>query len=339
MSLLKRLESTREKFFQEIENLELSESALEYLRIRYLGRKGTIADLFSLLPNQSKDLKPELGKQLNRLKNEVVENLSSLSKKIRQQENTPLPSFDLTLPGDFIPFGSLHPIEQTMQEVKEIFKSIGFSVVYGPEVDDDYHNFEALNIPKHHPARDMQDTFYVAEDIVLRTHTSNTQIHVMEEKDPPLRVIVPGRVYRNEAVSVRSYCLFHQVEGLYVNQNVTFAELKGTLEYFIKEFFGEEVRSRFRPSFFPFTEPSAELDVECAICNGKGCRVCGHSGWSELLGCGMIHPKVFESVGYDYEKHTGFAFGMGLDRVTMAKHSIDEIRLLYENDLRFLEQF
>ena len=339
MSLINQIENIREEFFKDVDGLEPSEPILEDLRIRYLGRKGRISRLFPLLTSQSDESRPEMGKELNRLKMEVAETISSLKDKVSGQVETLPSTIDLSLPGDFVPFGTLHPVEQTMQEVKQIFTSMCFGVVYGPEVDDDYHNFEALNIPKHHPARDMQDTFYVSDDIVLRTHTSNTQIHVMEEKDPPLRVIVPGRVYRNEAVSVRSYCLFHWVEGLYVNKNVSFAELKGTLEFFVRKFFGEKVESRFRPSFFPFTEPSAEVDISCFLCDGKGCPTCKKKGWIEILGCGMVDPDVFRHVGYDPDCWTGYAFGMGIERLAMLKYQIDDIRLFFNGDVRFLRQF
>jgi len=339
MSLDNQIKNVRDKFFQEVENLTPSEEILEELRIRYLGRKGEISDLLSILPEQPQESRPSIGKQLNSLKNEIAKTITYFKNKLDQQEKTTYPPIDLTLSGDITPFGTLHPVEQTMQEVIQILTSIGFSVVYGPEVDDDYHNFEALNIPKHHPARDMQDTFYVSKDVVLRTHTSNTQIHVMEEKEPPLRVIAPGRVYRNEAVSVRSYCLFHQIEGLYVNQKVSFAELKGTLEFFVQKFFGKGVQSRFRPSFFPFTEPSAEVDISCILCDGKGCSTCKKKGWLEILGCGMVDPKVYNHVGYDSDRWTGYAFGMGIERLAMLKYQIDDIRLFFNGDVRFLRQF
>jgi phenylalanyl-tRNA synthetase alpha chain len=236
---------------------------------------------------------------------------------------------DLSLPGYPITNGSIHPLQQTLDEIKGIFKSVGFKVAYGPEIEDDYHNFEALNIPKHHPARDMQDTFFVEDNVVLRTHTSNVQIHLMEEREPPLRYIVPGRVYRNEAVSYKSYCLFHQIEGLYVDKNVSMGDLKGILEYFVKRFFGESTSMRFRPSFFPFTEPSAEVD----IWDEK------REKWMEILGCGMVDPNVFDNVGYDSNVWHGYAFGMGIERMAMLKYGIDDIRLFYQNDVRFLEQF
>jgi phenylalanyl-tRNA synthetase alpha chain len=280
-----------------------------------------------------------MGKLLNKLKSELTREIE----KVKDAASTGTASaekiVDLSLPGDEVTMGSLHPISQTMREVKQIFQAIGFSVAYGPEIDDDYHNFEALNIPKHHPARDMQDTFYITDNDVLRTHTSNTQIHVMENQEPPVRVICPGRVYRNEAVSIRSYCLFHQVEGLYVAENVSLAEMKGTLEYFCRHFFGEEVKARFRPSFFPFTEPSAEVDITCLMCGGDGCSMCKKTGWLEILGCGMVDPAVLEMVGYDPVKWSGYAWGMGIERLAILKHGIDDIRLYFNGDVRFLRQF
>ena len=338
-SLVEKIDSVRKKFFRETKALELSVKTLEDLRIRYLGRNGLVADLFSDLSNQPEDSRPTLGKALNDLKGEVSQKISDLHVEFSKESEPERAHIDTNLPGDYVRLGSLHPIEHTLQEVKRIFASIGFSIAYGPEIDDEYHNFEALNIPKHHPARDMQDTFYVSEDIVLRTHTSNTQIHVMEEREPPLRVIVPGRVYRNEAISVRSYCLFHQIEGLYVNRNVSFAELKGTLEYFVHQFFGRDVRARFRPSFFPFTEPSAEVDISCIFCRGDGCSTCKKTGWLEILGCGMVDPRVFEFVNYDTTTWTGYAFGVGIERLAMLKYRIDDIRLFFHGDVRFLRQF
>ena len=235
--------------------------------------------------------------------------------------------------------GSTHPLTQVMEEIKSIFLRLGFSIAYGPEIDTDFYNFEALNIPKHHPARDMQDTFYITDNVLLRTHTSDTQIHFMENHEPPVRIIAPGRVYRNEDVSVRSYCLFHQIEGLYVDAGVTFAELKGTLDYFARELFGQNVKTRFRPSYFPFTEPSAEMDVSCIFCKAKGCGICKKTGWLEILGCGMVDPEVYKSVNYDPEKWTGFAFGMGIERMAMLKYGVQDIRLFYSGDIRFLRQF
>ena len=248
-------------------------------------------------------------------------------------------SVDLTLPGRPRPIGTKHPVMQSMEEMKRIFVSMGFSIASGPEIESDYYNFGALNFPPDHPARDMQDTFFISKDVVLRTHTSPVQIRVMEKHKPPVRVIMPGRCYRNEAVSARSLVTFHQIEGLYVDTGVTFSELKGTLVSFARQFYGSSSKYRFRPSFFPFTEPSAEMDIGCYICSGKGCRVCKYSGWLEIAGSGMVHPNVLRNVGYDPEQYTGFAFGFGVERPTILRHGIDDIRLLYENDVRFLRQF
>lgn len=340
VTLINKITEIRTLFQSDTKSVSDSIDAINSLKTKYLGRKGIISGLFRQLrdvPNEDRSI---TGKELNKLKEEITNILQSLLSQVSrtdiQQHQI---SEDIHLPGDYIRVGSLHPIEKTIQEVKRIFSSIGFSVVYGPEIDDEYHNFEALNLPKHHPARDMQDTFYVSKDVVLRTHTSNTQIHVMEEQEPPLRFIIPGRVYRNEAISVRSYCLFHQVEGLYVNEQVSFAELKGTLEYFVRNFFGDDVNARFRPSFFPFTEPSAEMDISCIFCRGGGCPTCKKTGWLEILGCGMVDPAVFEKVGYDPIKWKGYAFGMGIERLAMLKYRIDDIRLFFNGDVRFLRQF
>lgn len=238
-----------------------------------------------------------------------------------------------------MPAGSIHPLTQVLDEMISIFNQLGFSLAYGPEVDTDFYNFGALNFPPNHPARDMQDTFYVAEEVMLRTHTSNSQIHNMLEHQPPVKIIAPGRVYRNEDVSVRSYCLFHQVEGLYVDKNVTMVDLKGVLDYFARQFFGAEVKTRFRPSYFPFTEPSAEMDVSCILCGGKGCALCKHTGWLEILGCGMVDPNVFKSVDYDPEVWQGYAFGMGIERIAMRRYGVEDIRQFFEGDIRFLRQF
>jgi phenylalanyl-tRNA synthetase alpha chain len=248
-------------------------------------------------------------------------------------------TIDLSLPGRKYHVGSKHPLVQTLDEMKNIFKGYGFSVFDGPELESDYYNFGALNFAPDHPARDMQDTYFISDDFLLRTHTSPVQIRLMERFRPPVRAIMPGRVYRNEAVSARSYCLFHQVEGLYVDRNVTFADLKGTLVSFAHQFYGSELKYRFRPSFFPFTEPSAEMDITCFICKGKGCRVCKQSGWLEILGCGMVDPNVFENVGYDPEEYTGYAFGMGIERTAILKYGMNDIRIFFDNDVRFLRQF
>jgi len=258
---------------------------------------------------------------------------------IESEQGSDSTGIDLTLPGKNVKIGSRHILTQTLFEIKSIFKGLGFSVYDGPELESDYYNFESLNFPPDHPARDMQDTFFVSEKFLLRTHTTPVQIRIMEKEQPPIRAIMPGRVYRNEAISSRSYCMFHQVDGIYVDTDVSFAELKGTLVSFAEQFYGEGLKYRFRPSFFPFTEPSAEMDITCYICKGKGCRVCKHSGWLEILGCGMVDPNVFKYVNYDSEKYTGYAFGMGIERIAMLKYGIDDIRIFFENDLRFLKQF
>jgi len=330
MSYQTKIEAVRESFRTALDSLTSDPQSIEDVRVAYLGRKGQIAKLFSLIGAIESAEKPVFGQKINALKNECQslfdEKLNSLTAKLKEAEEN---KQDYTLPGYIYPKGSFHPLQQTMDEIKQIFTSIGFNVAYGREIDDDYHNFQALNIPKHHPARDMQDTFFVDKNTVLRTHTSNVQIHLMEEQDPPLRYIVPGRVYRNEAISFKSYCLFHQVEGLYVDKHVSFSELKGTLEYFIKRIFNENVKIRFRPSFFPFTEPSAEVD----IWNEE------RNQWMEILGCGMVDPAVFENVGYDPEIWQGYAFGMGVERIAMLKYKINDIRQFYLGDIRFLEQF
>jgi len=323
----KAIKKVKTSFQSDLKSCKTSED-LEQLRIKYLGRRGQLTDLFNQFGTLSNKDKPKYGKTLNVLKSDLTtsynEKLTVLSLDQGSEDKR-----DFSLPGYALPKGNLHPLEHVTDEIKSIFQSIGFSVAYGPEIDDDYHNFEALNVPKHHPARDMQDTFFIDSDIVLRTHTSNVQIHLMENQDPPLRHICCGRVFRNEAVSYKSFCLFHQVEGLVINESSSFAEMKGTLEYFAKEMFGKDTKMRFRPSYFPFTEPSAEVD----IWNDK------LNQWMEILGCGMVNPNVLENVGYDSEKYQGFAFGMGIERIAMIKYGIRDIRLFYQNDKRFLEQF
>ena len=338
MSLLSKINETRDAFEKAISQDSLNESHVERLKNEYLARKGRIATLFSQLGSVDAQDRPEIGKLLNELKTNIEKKIDSFFAESTFSKSVD-DNIDYSLPGDEFPSGSIHPITQTMREVKRIFQSIGFFSAYGPEIDDDYHNFEALNIPKHHPARDMQDTFYSTENHVLRTHTSNTQIHVMENSEPPIRVICPGRVYRNEAISIRSYCLFHQVEGLYINRDVSLSEMKGTIEYFCRQFFGNNVKSRFRPSFFPFTEPSAEVDISCIMCTGKGCSMCKKTGWLEILGCGMVDPSVLKNVGYDSEKWSGYAWGMGIERLAILKYGIDDIRLFFNGDIRFLRQF
>jgi len=323
----KAIKKVKTSFQSDLKSCKTSED-LEQLRIKYLGRRGQLTDLFNQFGTLSNKDKPKYGKTLNILKSDLTTSYNEKLTVLNLDQGND-DKRDFSLPGYALPKGNIHPLEHVTDEIKSIFQSIGFSVAYGPEIDDDYHNFEALNVPKHHPARDMQDTFFIDSDIVLRTHTSNVQIHLMENQDPPLRHICCGRVFRNEAVSYKSFCLFHQVEGLVINESSSFAEMKGTLEYFAKEMFGKDTKMRFRPSYFPFTEPSAEVD----IWNDK------LNQWMEILGCGMVNPNVLENVGYDSEKYQGFAFGMGIERIAMIKYGIRDIRLFYQNDKRFLEQF
>ncbi|MFA6539973.1 MAG: phenylalanine--tRNA ligase subunit alpha [Bacteroidota bacterium] len=312
---------------------------LEKFRIDFLSRKGKIALLYDELKNVPVDQKPVTGQLINSLRKTTEGTFEALKEKLAAPKNSPETDIDLTLPGRTRPRGTRHPITQTMEEMKSIFTSMGFGIAYGPEIEDDFHNFEALNFPPDHPARDMQDTFFIKQDVVLRTHTTPVQIRVMKAEKPPIRVIMPGRVYRNEAVSARSNYFFHQVDGLYVNEKVTFAELKGTLILFAKSFYGSSIKFRFRPSFFPFTEPSLEMDITCFLCSGKGCRICKHSGWLEVLGAGMVHPNVLKNCGHDPEHVSGFAFGMGVDRISLLRYGVDDIRTFFDNDLRFLNQF
>jgi len=325
MNIKESIESVRKSFRTDSDPLPTDSKDLELLHIKYLGRKGLVADLFSQLKDVSNKERPILGKVLNDLKNEISKSLD----KINPSSSSKMTQEDISLPGLEFPSGTIHPLQQTMNEIKRIFMNVGFSVAYGPEIDDDFHNFSALNFPPEHPARDMQDTFFIDPKTMLRTHTSNVQIHLMENEPPPLRYIVPGRVYRNEDISFKSYCLFHQVEGIYVDKNVSFADHKGILEFFVKRMFGDNTKMRFRPSFFPFTEPSAEVD----IWSDK------RQQWLEILGSGMVDPEVFKSVNIDPDIWHGFAFGMGIERICMLKYGIDDIRLLYQGDMRFLEQF
>jgi|TARA_B110000263_G_scaffold45207_1_gene37239 phenylalanyl-tRNA synthetase alpha chain len=327
MKLKESIESVRNQFRTDSDPFPNDEASLNSLRIKYIGRKGLIAGLFSGMSDVLPKDRPLAGQLLNELKIEINSffyEKSNVSKKILTKENT-----DTSLPGINIPTGHIHPLQQTLDQIKSIFSDVGFSIAYGPEIDDDFHNFGALNFPPEHPARDMQDTFFIDPETVLRTHTSNVQIHLMEDQDPPLRYIVPGRVYRNEAISYKSYCLFNQVEGIYVDKKVSFSDLKSMLEYFVKRMFGDNTKMRFRPSFFPFTEPSAEVDIWSEK----------RKEWLEILGCGMVDPEVFKSVNIDSNIWHGYAFGMGVERICMLKYGIDDIRLFYQGDMRFLEQF
>jgi phenylalanyl-tRNA synthetase alpha chain len=334
----KKISETKESFSLDIKSVS-SLSDVEEIRIKYFSRNGFLANLFEQLKDASKEDKPELGKKLNLFRNELTSQFDEVKEKISLSQTHKEDQIDLTLPGNEFVIGSKHILTQTLDEIKSIFKGLGFSVANGPELESDYYNFESLNFQADHPARDMQDTFFVSKDFLLRTHTTPMQIRIMEKQAPPVRAIMPGRVYRNEAVSARSYCMFHQVDGIYVDKDVTFAELKGTLVSFAKQFYGSDLKYRFRPSFFPFTEPSAEMDITCYLCHGKGCKICKNSGWLEILGCGMVDPNVFKYVNYDSEKYTGYAFGMGIERIALLKYGITDIRIFFDNDLRFLKQF
>ncbi len=313
---------------------------LEQFRIKYLGKKGIIPSLFADFKTVPAEDRKEIGQEINNLKTAVQEKIVSLKEELDKGGEAQVSGLDLSLPGGSR-LGGRHPLSLVRNEIIDIFSRIGFSVSEGPEIEDDFHNFTALNFPEEHPARDMQDTFFVERDpdLVLRTHTSSVQVRVMEHSQPPIRTISPGRVFRNEAISARAHCIFHQVEGLYVDKDVSFKDLKQTLFYFAKELFGEHTKIRFRPSYFPFTEPSAEMDISCNICGGEGCNICKYTGWVEILGCGMVDPNVLEACHIDSKKYTGFAFGMGIERITMLKYQVNDLRLFFENDVRFLKQF
>ncbi len=329
-NLLGKIDKFKSNHKEEIENF----------RIKFLSKKGHITELFDEFKKIPSEEKREVGKILNELKNQASAKIKFLKKNLKDKSSKEKKEFDLSLEStNFI--GSRHPVSIIQNEILNIFNRLGFTVSDGPEIEDDWHVFSSLNFPKEHPARDMQDTFFIEKnpDILLRTHTSSVQSRMMENNKPPIRTVSPGRVFRNEAISARSHCIFHQLEGLYIAEDVSFADLKQTLLYFAKEFFGEKTEIRLRPSYFPFTEPSAEVDVTCSICEGKGCNVCKYTGWLEILGCGMVDPNVLENCKIDSEKYTGFAFGMGIERIAMLKYQIKDIRLLFENDIRFLKQF
>jgi len=314
---------------------------LESFRIKYLGSKGIIKDLFSSLKEVANEQKREVGQLLNGLRTLAQDKFDTRKEELVSEEGEEN-KLDVSRPGDQIEIGARHPLSLVRSEIIEIFSRIGFSVSEGPEIEDDWHNFSALNFPPEHPARDMQDTFFIEKgekEMALRTHTSSVQVRVMENEKPPIRTISPGRVYRNEAISARAHCFFHQVEGLYIDKDVSFADLKQTLLYFAKEMFGEKAQIRLRPSYFPFTEPSAEVDVSCTICNSKGCNVCKYTGWLEILGCGMVDPNVLEGSNIDSKEYSGFAFGMGVERIAQLKYRVNDLRLYSENDVRFLKQF
>ncbi|MBI4482523.1 MAG: phenylalanine--tRNA ligase subunit alpha [Acidobacteria bacterium] len=337
-----RIEELHRRFDAELKQVTGLEALLD-LRDRYLGReKGILSQELKRLGRLPKDHRPEYGRLANQLKDYIEGEIQSLTARLRQQEEAERLNqehIDLTLPGRAYPTGRPHPLVLVKRQIEEIFVKMGFTVVDGPEVDTDYYNFEALNMPKDHPARDTQDTFYLSEEFLLRTHTSPVQIHYMEKHQPPFRIVVPGRVFRRDNPDPTHSPMFFQVEGLVVGEAVSLADLKGTLEFFLRELFSPDTRARFRPSYFPFVEPGAEVDISCIFCRGTGCRMCKMSGWIEILGAGMVHPKIFERVGYDSQTVSGFAWGMGVDRIAMLKYGVDDIRLFYENDLRFIEQF
>jgi len=315
---------------------------LESFKIKYLSKKGILNQLFEEFKNVPAEQKKDFGLKVNMLKKVVSEKIAQLKSEIEKvSSKESKEELDLTLPVGFTELGTRHPISIVRNHIIEIFSRIGFTVSDGPEIEDDWHNFTALNFPYEHPARDMQDTFFIEQnpDIALRTHTSSVQVRVMENTKPPIRTISPGRVFRNEAISARAHCIFHQIEGLYVDKDVSFADLKQTLLYFAKEMFGEDTKIRLRPSFFPFTEPSAEMDISCNLCKGKGCNICKYTGWVEILGCGMVDPNVLENCGIDSKIYSGYAFGMGIERMTMLKYQIKDLRLFFENDMNFLKQF
>ncbi len=329
---------TLEKALEELNACGSNIKGIEQVKVKYLGKKGVITSLFKELGKVEPNLRPQVGKILNEAKSLLEESIEKAISKAKEISLLSKEAIDVTIPGRVPPRGSLHPVTQVTREIVSIFTQMGFEVVEGPEVELDYYNFEALNIPKEHPARDMQDTFYISDDVVLRTHTSPIQVRVMEKRRPPIQIIAPGKVYRCDSDMTHSP-MFHQVEGLMVGKDISFANLKAVLTLFVQRMFGPHVGVRFRPSFFPFTEPSAEVDIQCVICGGSGCRVCSYSGWLEILGSGMVNPAVFEMVGYDPEEVTGFAFGMGIERIAMLKWYIDDLRLFFENNVRFLDQF
>ncbi len=336
MSLLKKIESIQVNFKSELSSATKDPSAMSDLYNKYLSRKGIVSNLFSQLSSVDPKDKPVVGQKINTLRSNLMASFEKIKTTKISDEN--ISNIDFSLPGNHFFEGSIHPITKVINDISDIFKSIGFSVTSGNEIEDDFYNFEALNIPKHHPARDMQDTYYLNNDKLLRTHTSASQIHFMENNKPPVKIISPGRVYRNEDISVRSYCLFHQIEGLYVDKKVSFSDLKGVMEFFSKKYFGEDVKVRFRPSYFPFTEPSAEMDIYWGLKSESDYRITKGTGWLEILGCGMVDPEVFKSVKYDSNLR-GYAFGIGIERIAMLKYGITDIRMLYEGDIRFLRQF
>lgn len=336
----KQIQSLRDESFRQLDDCA-SLKEIEALRVRLLGRKGQVTALLRSLGSAAPEERAGLGRLVNCLKSDIAVRIEERREALARDEESRRfkgESADVTLPGVSLRRGTRHPLSQVMETIVGIFAGLGFTVEEGPEAETEYYNFQALNFPPDHPARDMQDTLYIGDDLLLRTHTSPVQIRVMERQQPPVRCIMPGPVYRCD-YDVSHSPMFHQVEGLYIDRGVNFGQLKGILAFFVRRMFGRKTRLRFRPSFFPFTEPSAEIDISCVICAGRGCRVCSHSGWLEILGAGMVHPAVFEAVGYDPEEYTGYAFGMGVERIAMLKYRIDDIRMFFENDVRFLEQF
>jgi len=330
-----------ESYKKEVEAFSATgEKEVEAFRIKFLGSKGIVKAIMAEMKNVPAERRKEFGQILNEFKSRVENKFESL-RTVTTETTSSGVDIDISIPGDPVPLGSRHPITLMRNRIVSIFQRLGFAVAEGPEIEDDWHNFTALNLHEHHPARDMQDTFYVQQnpDWLLRTHTSNVQIREMEKRKLPIRGLYPGRVYRNETVSARSHCFFHQIEGLYIDENVSFADLKQTLYFFVKEMYGADVKVRFRPSYFPFTEPSAEMDVTCFICGGTGCNICKKTGWVEILGCGMVHPNVLNNCNIDPVKYSGFAFGMGIERPALLKYGINDLRLFSENDVRFLRQF
>ncbi len=339
---MEQLVQQLETYKQEIAAFDATvPDAAEAFRIKYLGTKGLVKSIMGLMKDVPAEQKKEAGQLLNEFKLFVEARHEALKETTADAQQAGGSTIDWSLPGEPTPVGTRHPLSMVRNRIVSIFQRLGFAVAEGPEIEDDWHNFGAMNLPEDHPARDMQDTFYINQNPawLLRTHTSSVQARVMETQKPPIRVICPGRVYRNETISARAHCFFHQVEGLYVDENVSFADLKQTLYFFVQEMFGKDVKVRFRPSYFPFTEPSAEMDISCLICGGDGCNVCKHTGWVEILGSGMVHPKVLENFGIDSNKYTGFAFGMGVERICQLKYRVNDLRLYSQNDVRFLKQF
>ena len=332
---------TVQNLIREVEDFKIDTSSdLENFRLKFLSKKGLIGEVFSLMKTIAPQERKQFGQQVNLLKQNAEEKFESF--KLQFEEKTEQQQLiDITLPGEPLESGAMHPLSIIRNRIIEIFGAIGFTVSDGPEIEDDWHNFSALNFTEDHPARDMQDTFFVQKnpDLALRTHTSSVQVRIMENNKPPIRTISPGRVYRNEAISARAHCFFHQVEGLYIDKDVSFADLKQTLLYFAKEMFGTDTKIRLRPSYFPFTEPSAEMDISCTFCKGEGCNICKYTGWLEILGCGMVDPAVLDNCKIDHQEYSGFAFGMGIERITMLVYDINDLRIFSENDVRFLKQF